>query len=222
MICKEVDEVIDKGVTEFDSQEVPSLHSKTLLIVGLCLWSPWLALHLHFRTLPICEAYNKPSTEKWQDKDLHETALKGKNAEEILQELCNNDEKTVLGFKRDARDSLMKNPLNWPAKDITANSMFRVSRTLLLNHGGGESDRTDEEDILAACLTNLAHVNTMKYHKDAIEEREKNVGKAALLLGETEEILALLQHHELPILSPDQAINIEDWRAILEQENKNN
>ncbi|KAG8378837.1 hypothetical protein BUALT_Bualt07G0026300 [Buddleja alternifolia] len=169
---------------------------------------------------------------KWQDNDLHETSLKGKNSKEILQELCNKAEKTVMEFKRDARDCLMRNPLNWPAKIIAANSMYRISKTILLTHGV-ESDKTDEEmfeqisimiaDIIAACLTNLARVITMKCHSNAIEERGKSVRKAALLLGETEEILGLLQQRELPVyLAPDQAAYIEEWRGLFKQENKNN
>ncbi|KAG8378841.1 hypothetical protein BUALT_Bualt07G0026700 [Buddleja alternifolia] len=169
---------------------------------------------------------------KWQDNDLHETSLKGKNSTEILQELSNKAEKTVLEFKSDARDCLMRNPLNWPAKVIAANSMHRISRTMLLTHGI-ESDKTDEElfeqlsvmiaDIIAACLTNLARVMTMKCHSNAIEEREKSVREAALLLGETEEILGLLQQRELPVLLDcDQAAYIEEWRAFIKKENKIN
>ncbi|KAL8041968.1 hypothetical protein ABFX02_09G019100 [Erythranthe guttata] len=161
---------------------------------------------------------------KWQDKDLRETSLKGKNAEEILQQLRDKAEKTVVKFRRDARDCLMRNPLNWPTKVIAANSMYRIATTVLLNR----SDKTDEElfeqlsvtiaDILAACLTNLGHVITMKCHRNAIEEREKSVRKAALLLGKTKEIIALLQQRELPVSSPDQAASIEEWRALINQE----
>ncbi|GFP92383.1 hypothetical protein PHJA_001382500 [Phtheirospermum japonicum] len=160
----------------------------------------------------------------WQDKDLHETSLKGKNADEILNELGNKAEKTVLEFMRDSRDCLMKNPLNWPANIVAANSMYRMSRTILLSHGK-ESDESDEDlfeilsimiaDILAACLTNLAHVITMKCHRNAIEEREESVRQAALLLGQTEEILAVLQRRELPLLAPDKAADIEEWRALV-------
>ncbi|KAL7138964.1 hypothetical protein ABFS83_09G018400 [Erythranthe nasuta] len=161
---------------------------------------------------------------KWQDKDLRETSLKGKNADEILQQLRDKAEKTVVEFRRDARDCLMRNPLNWPTKVIAANSMYRIATTVLLNR----SDKTDEElfeqlsvtiaDILAACLTNLGHVITMKCHRNAIEEREKSVRKAALLLGKTEEIIALLQQRELPVSAPDQAASIEEWRALINQE----
>ncbi|KAL0318482.1 UNVERIFIED_CONTAM: hypothetical protein Sangu_2004400 [Sesamum angustifolium] len=123
----------------------------------------------------------------------------------------------------------MKNPLNWPPKVIAANSMYRISRTVLLTHRA-ENDETDEQlfdqlsimiaDIMAACLTNLPQVITMKCHRNAIEEREKSVCKAALLLGETEEILALLQQRELPILDPDRAAYIEEWRALMKQVNR--
>ncbi|KAG8378857.1 hypothetical protein BUALT_Bualt07G0028300 [Buddleja alternifolia] len=169
---------------------------------------------------------------KWQGKDLHETSLKGKNSKEILEELSNKAEKTVLEFKRDARESHMKNPLNWPTNVIAANSMYRISRAILLTRGV-ESDKTDGAlfeqlsimiaDIMAACFTNLGRVITMRCHSNGIEEMEKSVRKAALLLGETEEVLGLLQQRELPVLlAPDQAAYIEEWRALFQQENKNN
>ncbi|XP_057808820.1 uncharacterized protein LOC131023290 [Salvia miltiorrhiza] len=278
-ICKEVDEVIHKGkerkpknllkllskscsffkgVAEFDSSQVPSLHSQDL---PYCWSLPVVTLACIALALPNVDKSESDRllsgvTEglrlvklvdktldrkggltnirtaanvvwvkvelyhKWQDEDLRETSLKGKNAAEILQELFYKAEKTVLEFQRNARDCLMKNPLNWPANVIAANSMYRVSRTLLLSHGGCEDDKTVFDklyvmiaDIMAACLTNLAHVITVKCHHSAIEEREKSVRKAALLLGETEEIVALLQQRELPILTPHKATGIEEWRA---------
>ncbi|KAH6770638.1 hypothetical protein C2S52_015441 [Perilla frutescens var. hirtella] len=288
-ICNEVDEVIRKGtmrkpknllkllsksssfrgVIEFDSYQVPSLHAQDL---PYCWSLPVVTLACIALALPNVDK-NKSSfllssvTEglrlvklidktldrkggianirkaadvvwvkvelyhKWQDEDLRETSLKGKNAAEILHELFYKAEKTVLEFQRNARDCLMKNPLNWPANVIAANSMYRVTRTVLLNHGGSESHETDEAlfeklsmmiaDILAACLTNLAYVITVKCHRNAIEEREKSVRKAALLLGETEEILVLLQQRELPISAPSKAADIEEWRALVKQDNKN-
>ncbi|KAL0417118.1 UNVERIFIED_CONTAM: hypothetical protein Slati_3543700 [Sesamum latifolium] len=288
-ICKEVDKVIQKGqkkkpkhllkflckssdfrgVTEFDSRRVLSLHSQDLpycwSLAVVTLTSIALALpnvekqksnHLlnsvteglrfmklidktlhkkgdlaNIRTAADVVWVGVELYHKWQDKDLHETSLKGKNAEEILHELSGKAQKTVLEFKRGARDCLMKNPLNWPPKVIAANSMYRISRTVLLTHRA-ENDETDEElfeqlsimiaDIMAACLTNLPQVITIRCHRNAIEEREKSVCKAALLLGETEEILALLQQRELPILDPDRAAYIEEWRALMKQKNKNN
>ncbi|KAL7098484.1 hypothetical protein ACP275_09G020400 [Erythranthe tilingii] len=168
---------------------------------------------------------------KWQDRDLRETSLTGENADEILRQLCDRAEKTVVEFLREERDCLMKNPLNWPAHVIAANSMYRIGRTMLLSQGG-KSDETDDRvfehlsvtiaDVLAACLTNLGRVITIKCHRNAIEEREESVRNAALLLGETEEIIAHLHQRELPFSDADQTASIEEWRAIIEQGNKVN
>ncbi|KAL2515321.1 hypothetical protein Fot_29292 [Forsythia ovata] len=162
---------------------------------------------------------------KWQDKDLHETSRKGKSSKEILQELSSQAEKTVTEFKRNVKDCLMKNPLNWPVNIIAANSMYQITSTILLVH---ESDDplTDEglfdqlstmiADVLAACLTNLTRVITMKCHQNAIEEREKSVRQAALLLGETEEILQILQQHQRRSLNPAKSAYIEKWLILME------
>lgn len=167
---------------------------------------------------------------KWQNEDLHETSLKGKNAKEVLQELSSKAEMTVLEFKRDVRDFHMENPVNWPVKVIAANSMYRISQTILLSHNstGHETEaalferlRVMIADILAACLTNLAYVVTTKCHRNAIEEREKSVHEAFLLLGKTRQIVELVQKQEWPCLDPDKAACIEEWRALFQQDNEN-
>ncbi|XP_011072156.1 uncharacterized protein LOC105157446 [Sesamum indicum] len=231
-----------RGVIEFDSRRVLSLNSQDLpycwSLAVVTLTSITLALpnvekqksnHLlnsvteGLRFIKLIDSLHKKG-----DLENIRTAA---DVVWILHELSGKAQKTVLEFKRGARDSLMKNPLNWPPKVIAANSMYRISRTILLTHSA-ENDKTDEElfeqlsimiaDIMAACLTNLPQVITMKCHRNAIEEREKSVCKAALLLGETEEILALLQQRELPFLDPDRAAYIEEWRALMKKENKNN
>ncbi|KAK4381473.1 hypothetical protein Sango_2964100 [Sesamum angolense] len=216
-ICKEVDKVIQngqkkkpkhllkflckssnfRGVTEFDSRRVLSLHSQDL---PYC-WS------LAVVTLTSI-ALAIPNVEKQKSNHLLNSVTEGlrfvklidkilhkRNAEDILHQLSGKAQKTVLEFKRGARDCLMKNPLNWPPKVIAANSMYRISRTVLLTHRA-ENDETDEQlfeqlsimiaDIMAACLTNLP------------------------------------QQRELPILDPNRAAYIEEWRALMKQENKNN
>ncbi|KAL2459462.1 hypothetical protein Fot_54711 [Forsythia ovata] len=166
---------------------------------------------------------------KWQDKDLNEMSLKGRESKEILQELSNKAEKTVLEFKRDVKDFLMENPLNWPGKVIAANSMYRICRNILLDYEGdrpwtGEGLFTRLTvmiaDILAACLTNLPRVITIKCHRNAINHGAKKARQAALLLGESREILQILQQHRTPRgLHPDHAAYIEKWRTFREQEN---
>ncbi|GFP87483.1 hypothetical protein PHJA_000892000 [Phtheirospermum japonicum] len=166
---------------------------------------------------------------KWLDKDLQKA---GRTHKETLQKLSNVAEKTVTSFTTDTDNFLVQDPLNWPAKVIAANSMYRITQTILLAHKD-DNDQTDNEmferlsimisDILAACLTNLGRVIRLKCHSNAIKEREKSIRQAALLLGESEEILEILkQRDELPNLDPEKAAaSIQGWRAFMEQDIEN-
>ncbi|XP_057808823.1 uncharacterized protein LOC131023294 [Salvia miltiorrhiza] len=210
-----------KGVMEFDSHQVPSLHPH-------CWSLPVVTLACIARAIPNVEkdkserllggvieglryvklidklvdrkgqlakaraAANTVSEEaelngKWQKKDLDQISVKGKNAEDILQQLHEDSERTVLEFK-------------------------------------GDCGQLNVQDIVAAsaCLTNLAHAIIIKCHRSAIEERERGVRRAAKYLGETEEIIALLQQRQLPILDPQRAACIQEWRALLSLEDQNN
>ncbi|KAI3523304.1 hypothetical protein L1887_01365 [Cichorium endivia] len=111
-------------------------------------------------------------------------------------------------------------------RSICANSMYRITETILLSYNTNIDELSQEElfeklssmiaDILAACLTNLAHVIAMKCHTSAIEKREASVQAAAQLLGETTQIINNLQIRELPSLNPDELAFIDKWRAYLE------
>ncbi|KZV52154.1 hypothetical protein F511_07109 [Dorcoceras hygrometricum] len=161
---------------------------------------------------------------KWEDKDLHETSSRGENFKETLQELSKKAERTVMNFKRDLKDFTLENPRNWPVKVIAANSMYRVSRRILI---ACESDehQTDEglfaqlcimiANIMAACLTNLMHVIFMKCHRKAM--KDESIRQAALLLGEAEEILGILQKHKAPSLDPDESEFIAKWCNLIKQ-----
>ncbi|KAK4437248.1 hypothetical protein Salat_0058700 [Sesamum alatum] len=108
---------------------------------------------------------------KWQDKDLQVASPKGRTHKEMLQSLSSAAEKTVRDFINGRDDVVMQNPLNWPVKVIAANSMYRITQTILLAHKDNDQ-LTDEQlfellsvmisDIIAACLTNLARVITLK------------------------------------------------------------
>ncbi|KAL0341508.1 UNVERIFIED_CONTAM: hypothetical protein Scaly_1813400 [Sesamum calycinum] len=163
---------------------------------------------------------------KWQDNDLHETSRKGGNSKETLQELSKQAEMTIIDFKREVKDFLMDNPLNWPVKVIAANSMYRICQRLLMAYEG-DLLPTDEElfeqlcnmiaNIMAACLTNLMHVIIMKCHRKGIKDKEKTVRQAALLLGETEEILRILQQHTAARSNPDESEFIEKWCNLIKR-----
>ncbi|GFQ06621.1 hypothetical protein PHJA_002806100 [Phtheirospermum japonicum] len=160
---------------------------------------------------------------EWQGKDLNSA---GRTHKETLQNLSDIAEKTIKRFTADTNNILVQDPHNWPVKVIAANSMYRITQTILSGYGD-DHPLTDEDmferlstmisDILAACLTNLARVISLKCHSNAIKEREKSIRQAALLLGESEEILEILEPRELPNLDPEKVISIEGWRAFMEQ-----
>ncbi|KAK6148366.1 hypothetical protein DH2020_019278 [Rehmannia glutinosa] len=163
---------------------------------------------------------------KWQGKDLHETSLTGRNSKETLQELSNNAERTIVDLKREVEDFLIENPLNWPVKIIAANSMYRICQRLLIAYEG-DYLRADEglfeqlcnmiANILAACLTNLMRVIIMKCQRKAIKEKDKIVRQAALLLGETEEIIRILQQHRATRSDPKEIEFIEKWCNLIKR-----
>ncbi|KAK6123505.1 hypothetical protein DH2020_042742 [Rehmannia glutinosa] len=152
---------------------------------------------------------------KWQDKDLQTAGLKGKTHKETLQKLSDIAEKTVTNFMTDTNNFLVQDPLNWPVKVIAANSMYRITQTILLADKDDHL-QTDEElferlsimisDILAACLTNLARVIIFKCHNCSINDRERSMRQAAVILGESEEIIEILEQRELPSLDPEKSI----------------
>ncbi|KAI3508036.1 hypothetical protein L1887_23035 [Cichorium endivia] len=109
---------------------------------------------------------------------------------------------------------------------ISANSMYRITETILLSNNADIIDPVSQEelfaklssiiaDILVACLTNLPQVIAMKCHVSFIEKREASVHTAAQLLGETMKIINSLKDRQLPSLNPDELAYIEKWRAYL-------
>ncbi|XP_042039576.1 uncharacterized protein LOC121785255 [Salvia splendens] len=124
---------------------------------------------------------------------------------------------------------VLKNICN-EADELIKGGEKRIAHTILLGMGDGEN-QTDNElfvsisitisDILAACLTNLVQVITLKCHRSDIKEREESVRRAAILLGESKEIFDILQQRELPCLDVEKAANFDEWRASLELDIEN-
>ncbi|KAI3775478.1 hypothetical protein L1987_50055 [Smallanthus sonchifolius] len=109
---------------------------------------------------------------------------------------------------------------------ICANSMYRITKTILLTYQTNIDDKVSQKklfdilsstisDIMAACLTNLPQVITMKCHTSLIEEREARVEDAAQLLGETTQIIEFLQDRGIPGMNPSDLPFIDKWRAYL-------
>ncbi|XP_057808828.1 uncharacterized protein LOC131023298 [Salvia miltiorrhiza] len=252
-----------KGVAEFDSLGVPSIHSKepkncwSLAVVTLTSIAAALP-HiekskvdqlvedvrdgLFFVKIVEESFYAKDEWKnirkaadfwlrvdlfrKWQEIDLAEISCSSPNSQHALQKLARESEKIASALKTDVPDCPMFNPANWKPEIIAANSMYRISSTIL-DGCDEENAVTDEElfvrlsrmiaDILAACLSNLGRVIDNKCRLKAIEERERSVCEAALLLGRSEEMLDFLLDRHLPAgLNPDyDAAYIEEWRSAM-------
>ncbi|KAJ0836727.1 hypothetical protein HanRHA438_Chr16g0770281 [Helianthus annuus] len=97
---------------------------------------------------------------------------------------------------------------NRPPKVIAANSMYQIAQTIIRTYESNNLEITEDElftrlssmiaEILAACLTNIPRVVTVRCHESAIEKREASVLVAIDLLGRTTEIIKRLETREPP------------------------
>ncbi|KAL8465462.1 hypothetical protein ACS0TY_034822 [Phlomoides rotata] len=254
-----------KGVTQFDSDQIPTLHSQeppncwmlpVVTLTSIAIALPNIPKHRLKQLLNsvsqgislvklVDETLSKNAQlinirkaadicwvgvelyKKWLDINLSKTSLNCTNSREVLRELSIKAEGIITKFKNEEKDPIMENPLNWPAKVVAANSMYRIAHTIFLSYEvQEESDEGLFEqlsvmvaDILAACLTNLPRVITTMCHRNAIEKRETSVRKAFQLLGETEQVVELVQQREWPHMDHDKAAYIDEWRALFLQKN---
>ncbi|CAH1452452.1 unnamed protein product [Lactuca virosa] len=159
---------------------------------------------------------------KWLGNKLQNHDPQVKKAGQILQWLRDTAKNMVIEMKGTSNGVPDDNS---KCKCISANSMYRITETILLSYHSNIDQLSQEElfvqlslmiaDILSACLTNLPHVILMKCHTSAIEKREASIQAAAQLLGETTQIINTLQERELPSLSSAELASIEKWRAYL-------
>ncbi|KDP39857.1 hypothetical protein JCGZ_03388 [Jatropha curcas] len=167
---------------------------------------------------------------KWLDVDLNKLCVQAESTKEILEGLADAAKNRYIEFKKTYVNQclLKESPSKWPINVLAANSMYRISQTILQNYEiscSHNSDRLFEtltvmiSDILLACFTNFKHIISLKCMSSSVEIRAESVRHAAFLLGETEGILKLLNQKELPRLGPDEMACIEDWRALQQQKN---
>nr|GMC84876.1 ATP-dependent RNA helicase [Ipomoea batatas] len=165
---------------------------------------------------------------RWLDNDLRKMAVDGQTSKEIVQNLAASANEYILKMKTNG--NLKDGYKKWPAKLIAATAMNHICRTILLDIETKNEQTDDEEffenisviiaDVLAACLANIPRVILMKCFSVPIEKREASVLQAALLFGETENILRFLQQHEFPSIAPEKIVHIEEWcRSIKQKHN---
>nr|GMC87296.1 uncharacterized protein LOC109168601 [Ipomoea batatas] len=161
---------------------------------------------------------------KWLDMDLE--GKTGNSVKEIIQVLADVSERIVTKFESTENIIIVENPLHWPANVLAANSMYRISRTILLWYENAEyqSEEIFQKltcmiaDILAACLINLPYMIASKCRCNAIEEREKSARDAAIILEETEDILKHFEKQKLSSLAPNKPLYIDEWRRWMERQ----
>ncbi|XVF13361.1 hypothetical protein REPUB_Repub08aG0201800 [Reevesia pubescens] len=161
---------------------------------------------------------------RWLDVDLRKLSLQEKTPKEMLQVLSDSAKKKFMEFRKNNMNlCLMDSPSKWPIKVLAANSMYRISQSILLDYESKNykmNERLFEaitvmvSDILAACLTNLPRFIAIKCSTSSIEERVESVRHAAYVLGKTEKILKLLHQKSLPGMNPDQMALMDEWRSF--------
>ncbi|KAI3802953.1 hypothetical protein L1987_31100 [Smallanthus sonchifolius] len=162
---------------------------------------------------------------KWLGCKLKDPAFQEKTARQIVEWFMNTAENIVYSedTSKDNTESVDNDSTH---RSICASSMYRITKTILLTYRDDIDDKVSQEklfdslssmitDIMAACLTNLPQVITMKCHTSLIEEREARVEDAAQLLGETTQIIKTLQDRGIPGMNPIDLPFIDKWRAYL-------
>ncbi|CAA7391593.1 unnamed protein product [Spirodela intermedia] len=168
----------------------------------------------------------------WLFRKLHEsTGVKGEvGVKEILEglEKMGKDcmERELSRGRRGGRTC----PWDWPPKALAGYYLQRIGRAIRQRDG---KDLEPEglfrwlcetiADVLGACLTNLPRVVLMECICSGEEEREEGVREAALLLGESRELLRFLEEkvevdgHRYP--HRDVRHRIDAWASRPEPDN---
>nr|GMC87293.1 ATP-dependent RNA helicase [Ipomoea batatas] len=226
------------GVVEFDSNRVPNLLSGeppncwTLPVVTLssiAIAIPNIASqHVDWLVSSANEGIRYASLIDVLDEkyvDLERKTREINSAMDIIRDLADVAKKIVMEFSSKENRMIVENPLYWPANVLAANSMYRITRTILLYYEDGECQAEELfrklicmiANILAACLTNLPHMIYTKCISSTIEERLESVRDAAIIFGETEDILKLFEECKLSSAGPSQPLCIDEWRGWIEQ-----
>ncbi|KAI3785580.1 hypothetical protein L1987_44702 [Smallanthus sonchifolius] len=116
---------------------------------------------------------------------------------------------------------------NPPKTLIAADSMYRITQTLLLRYQSNTEPITKKQlfavlngmiaDIFSACFTDIPRVITMRCHEMVIEKREASVKVAAKLLGKTTKIIERLETCKLPSMDDDKMAYVDEWCIYLKQ-----
>ncbi|KAJ0691870.1 hypothetical protein HanPI659440_Chr15g0579721 [Helianthus annuus] len=162
---------------------------------------------------------------KWLGNPLAKNTFNGKAATEIVKSFSDKAEQIMTEIKESNDGELTENP---PSKLIAANSMYRITQTILLKFHSNTEPVTKKQlfshlkgmiaDIFCACFTNLPRVIRLRCHESVIEKREESVRVAAKLLGKTTKIIEKLEGcDKVPSMDEDKMAYIDEWRLYMQQ-----
>ncbi|KAJ0691877.1 hypothetical protein HanPI659440_Chr15g0579791 [Helianthus annuus] len=162
---------------------------------------------------------------KWLDNPLAKHVFNGKDATEIVKFFSDKAKEIVTEILASNDGEQPENP---PNELIAANSMYRITQTILLRFESNTESVTKKQlfshlesmiaDIFCACFTNLPRVITMRCHESVIEKREASVKVAAKLFGKTAKIIEKLEKcDKVPSMDEDKMAYIDEWRVYMKQ-----
>nr|GMD98090.1 uncharacterized protein LOC109157637 [Ipomoea batatas] len=200
------------GVVEFDSNRVPSLLSDeppncwTLPVVTLAsiaIALPNIAIqHIDWLVTSVTEGLHYASLIDVLDDKCGLKSIKSVAdvwvGVELHKKWFDMNLERKIGEVRSAKEIIL----------ALANEAERVVM---------EFSSTKNRIIVETCLTNLPHLIATKCICNAIEKREKSVRDAAIILGETEDILKSFEKRKLSNMGPRQPLCIDEWRQWIER-----
>ncbi|KAJ0446490.1 hypothetical protein HanRHA438_Chr17g0799471 [Helianthus annuus] len=161
---------------------------------------------------------------KWLDNPLAKNAFKGKTTTKIIEWFSDQAKEIVIRSNEYNNGELVENP---PTTLIAANSMYRVTQTILLRFQCNIEPVTNKQlfdhlngmiaDIFSACFTNIPRVIRMRCHESVIEKREASVKVATKLLGKTTKIIERLETRDVPTIADDKKAYLDEWRLYFQQ-----
>ncbi|KAI3812360.1 hypothetical protein L1987_17067 [Smallanthus sonchifolius] len=161
---------------------------------------------------------------KWLDNPLAKNVFRGKTTTVIIKWFSDKAKEIVIEINESTTGDLAENPSKTL---IAANSMYRITQTILLRYQCNIESITKKQlfahlsgmiaDIFSACFTNIPRVITMRCHESVIEKREASVKVAAKLLGKAMKIIERLETCEVPSMDDGKMAYIDEWRLYLKQ-----
>ncbi|KAJ0914567.1 hypothetical protein HanPSC8_Chr06g0240061 [Helianthus annuus] len=214
---------IDKDVVDNLLKSVnKGIHLTTVLEESLNKASKYV----NIRRATISFWYEVIDKHRWLDATLKSSAYEGKAPIDIIKSLAHAAEDIVTEFNRGTNgEPVEKEKLPW--KVTTANSMYRIAKTILHTYESNNMEIIEDElfsrlqgmiaDILTACLTNIPRVIIKTCRESEIENRVDDVRDAVHLLVRGTEIIKRLETRELPNMDPEKMGFIDEWRLHFKQ-----